>query len=1386
MDKNIHPFIPISIRHEWPGEKIVAGALLFADISGFTAMSERLGAVGKPGTEELTRILNECFDTMLCVIEKYKGDVIRFAGDALLVRYYDAERASAYARRMMREVKKFKKVKTLYGDFVLSMKTVIATGQWNEFVLGTGRRAELFLSGTTVKVLAEAEDRAKAGDIIEVKGEQSSLRLMNAKPLPHQIRLESFLPEGVMQVIPKGMFGEHRPVACVFVTIDGYDENNPDIDSLRELFDAIIDISNQYDGSIQLIDNIAPHGSKTMLLFGAPLSYGDNVKRAVLAGMDICRILSTSSPLKIKVGINQGFAYAGIVGNNWRKVYTVIGDVVNTAARLVTTAAYGQVVVSQDVYRLTNRIFEFDDLKPVRVKGKKKHLKRYTPTQSQEQIIHRFGFVGRETEISNIMEAVMSGRKVITITGEAGIGKSRLLDEMSWRLRERECTVLRGSTDELKPTFYVFASMVKEEAGIKDSDTPYVKKRKLEALVKSLMAYARKPDDVDSLNRRLPFIGTMLFELDYPGSIYERVSPKLRIENLYDALRYFIEFHAEPICIMLDDIHWAKEEEIEALTLLTHMLLVHGKKNITFIIAKRPKQKAIQLDTSLTSISVRLGELDRSSVDQLMLQILDHKPLEGALDAVFRAKVDGNPFFLEQFLLYLIEKGLIQQRGNEWVRSERFEGEALPEDIFAMILSRVDRLGELTKESLRTASIIGTEFKENIISSIIGQPVDACLAKTVKERLTHVTNIAEREYAFSQVIIKDVIYDSILRKRRKVMHAAVAEAIEAMYKKRLRDYFGILAHHCDCAESWEKSLRYHIQAGEVEKVRYANDTAVSHFKKAVSLVEKRLKCNMSDLISVYEHLGDISNIKGEYENAIKSYAAMAHYAQKDTLARVTSRRKTADILARQGLYDGALRILNSSAKKLVKRSEEQLVERAEISLLQCSIYRKKGDFEKAAHAGRRVLTSVRQLRGRERNVAKEFLRSISRLEAEGYVQLGRLYYHRGMYSKAIEYFENALTILEQIKDVREIGIACGNLGTAFKGKGDYLRAIKLLGKSLKIAAQIGEKRETAIVSVNLGNIYYAYGDYDKAIESYENSLVISEEIGDKEGIGVVCNNLGLLYKVKGEYGKALSLFRRNLTLRKKMGDKRGISIALDNIGSVLEEQGKLNKAETTYLRSLKLAEEIGDKVGVAAAYGSLGMICKIRMDYTRATQLLQKDLKIRRQIGDKAGMGEALRILGDIYICKNACKKAEDVLRQAVHVLHDVKARKELVQSYLSLGEGTYKLGKKRRANRHFLTAIRLARKTGAQAQIATCHYVYGKVCTAMAEFDTARKNLREAMKIFTKLKQQKLLADVYHAYAQLLTRVAQTKAAKRMAALYRRKAQKIYKKLSLPRLPDV
>ena len=712
--------------------------------------------------------------------------------------------------------------------------------------------------------------------IAALRGQLSSLR---AEPSVDEVataRLHAYVPRELADKMRIGgrVQGERRQVTVLFADLAGYTAlaERLDPEEVGDLSDAVLrelsDIVYQYEGYVSSFA-----GDAVTALFGAPVGHEDDPERALRAALAMRERLAAvnrrwqerlGQELQLHMGVHTGLVVAGDVGHDLRLQYTAMGDTMNTAARLQAAARPGQILVSADTYRLTSEAFTFGALEPLQVKGKRAPLTvfellraRLNPGKSRGLVGLGSAFVGREKEteqLRTVLAELRAGRgRIVAVSGEAGIGKSRLLAE--WRNgAENEAHWLEGrafahTTD---VAFGPFLDLIRRYAGIRDDDSVAVALDRLRRVVErhllgdpiaqvlfaDLLGMPRSPDD---------------------EALLEGLPAEARRERLFGFIEgLFTHLNAErPLVLVLDDLHWADSTSID---LLEHLLPLTERLPIAIGVAFRRADDGPPsrfLAVARLRHAERLSEVPLSplSVDDgaaMVERLLGGGALVPRLHDLILAKSEGNPFFVEEVLRSLIERGALvrEEDGSGWVATQLAETIAVPDTLQGVLMARLDALPEETKWIVQQASVIGRTFLYRVLSHMAetNGDIDVELSHLEREELIRErAREPEVEYIFKHALTQDVAYESLLRPRRRELHRRVGAAMEALFADRIGEFAPIVATHFYRGEAWASAATYLIRAGDAAARLFATPEARQHYGRALEA--------LSHLPDTVEHRG---------------------------------------------------------------------------------------------------------------------------------------------------------------------------------------------------------------------------------------------------------------------------------------------------------------------------------------------------------------------------------------------------------------------------------------------------------------------------------------------------------------------------------------------------
>ena len=695
------------------------------------------------------------------------------------------------------------------------------------------------------------------------------------------------------------MEGERKRVTVLFADVAGFISMSEKLDpeEVHQIIDGCFKI---------LMDEIHTHqgtinqftGDGVMALFGAPLAIENHTQNACQAALAIqaamkkySKELATKFGLdfKMRIGLNTGPVIVGSIGDDLRMDYTAIGDTVNLASRMESMAEPGTILVSDITYKRVSQFFKFEPLGKVTVKGKEDPLDAYKlagkierPASGLERQIFS-EMVGRDDDLNKlelqVNKAASGEGSIVNVIGEAGIGKSRLIAELRNSSVMKRVTLLEGRAISIgrNLSFHPIINLLKHWAKIEDKDTSVSALGKLETAIRSIC-----PEDTNEI---FPFVATLM-GMKLSGRHLERVNgiegealEKLIFKNMRDLLIKTTE--QTPLVVVIEDLHWADTSSIE---LMESLFRLAETQRIVFINVFRPNHpetgdriiETIKEKLPVYYVEIHLQPLNEQMGETLINNMLKIKGLQQAVVNQIIQRAGGNPFFIEEVVRSFIDEGAVVKANGEFKVTEKIEKMVIPHTINDVLMARIDRLDENTRDLVKVASVIGRSFFYRILTQV------ASTVDGIDNRLSYLKQIElireqrrmeELEYLFKHALAQEAAYDSILHQKRKDLHLQVARSIEKVFKERLYEFYGMLAYHYSRGENEEKAEGYLIKAGEETLKSSASNEALYYYRKAINLYLTKYG-DSADPFKVAEIEKNIAVAhfeKGQYENAAKYF-----------------------------------------------------------------------------------------------------------------------------------------------------------------------------------------------------------------------------------------------------------------------------------------------------------------------------------------------------------------------------------------------------------------------------------------------------------------------------------------------------------------------------------
>lgn len=1102
----------------------VRGAALFADISGFTPLTEALAASlgAQRGAEELTAILDRVVGAVLAELHRYGGSVIYFSGDAVTC-WLDGDDgllAAACALRMQAAMHRVGRVRTPDGRQVrLAMKVAVAVGPARRCVVGDPEIQLIdVLAGSLMDELAAAERAAAKG---EVRLSSAAVRSLGDRadvgpggvlhrlavdvppvppppataPLPEDTVRQWLLPPVYERMLAgRGEFlAELRPAIPLFLRFGGLDFDTDEAApaKLDDFIRGAQRVVDSYGGStLQL--TVGDKGSYLYAVFGSPIAHEDDAARVCGAALDLLALEAGSPVSGLQIGITHGRLRSGTYGHRQRRTFCCLGDAVNLAARLMSAAPSGAAWVADAVVQAAGPAYTFGPLPSMKVKGKSDPVRAWTLTGrgAAPVPVRAEALVGRAHELAELTDflapAVDSGHgRLVGVSGEAGVGKSRLLGELAAGLAARGVVVAHGVAQAYgtSASYAAWQPVWRTLLGVDAAAADRPPAELLDELA------ARLPEPV---RPRTPLLGGLL-GLPLPDNdLTAHFDAQLRKTALESTAGEALAAMArrQPVLIVIEDA-----QRLDALSqdLLAGLARAAADLPVAIALAYRPGEAfgGLPLAGMPHVLEHHLGPLDVAATtlaveERLRLLYGPDQPLSAELVAFVVERAEGNPLYVRELAAYLHQRGVDPATGG-------LTDLDLPESLHSLMLSRIDILGEELRRTAKVASVVGRTFRAGLLPEVypelgdVTEPLVALAAGDVviaeqRELATH---------AFTHAIVCDVAYESVPFALRTELHEAVARCLERGADGDPARQLDRLAYHYGRSENAAKKLEYTLRAGIAAQAEYANAAALAHFRTVLPLLPE------PDRAPVLVRTGKVLELVGEWTGAASAYSDAL------TVAEVAG-DQDAGAWARTWLAEVA---------------------------------RKRGRFDEAAEGLAEAGERFRAL-GNEAGVGQVLHLS------------GTLAAQRGEYPAATAAYRASLRIRERLGDLASMGALFSNLAIVEEYQGRYAEAQQLNEQALELRLRDGDRRAIGVSQNNLGMIAVLRGDFVAATERFVEAMRLHELVGDAWMVALGHNNLGNAYRGLGNAAAAGQEYRAALATYRAHGDDWALAILYEDVAQL--------------------------------------------------------------------------------------------------------------------------------------------------------------------------------------------------------------------------------------------
>jgi class 3 adenylate cyclase/tetratricopeptide (TPR) repeat protein len=917
-------------------------------------------------------------------------------------------------------------------------------------------------------------------------------------------KIQRYLPKGLTEKIlsqKDRIEGERKQVTVLFCDMAGFTVLSEKLGPeeayaiMDEVYEILIHKVHDYEGTVNEMT-----GDGIMALFGAPIALEDAPQRAIRSAYAIHREMTKFSdkikqekeglpPLKMRIGIHTGPVVVGTLGNDLRVEFKAVGDTVNLASRMEGLAEPGTTYVTDDTFRLSEGYFRFEALGEKKIKGKEEPVGVFrviapSTRRTRFDVSAERGltpFIGRERELELLLEGferAKDGRgQAFSIVSEAGVGKSRLLYEFRKAVANEDVTFLEGKCLSYSRgvAYHPVIDILKSNFDVRADDEDSEIGEKIKRGLKLLGA-----DEASTL----PYLLELLSVKD-SGIDKIPMSPEAKKDRIIEALKRIVLKGSEirHLIMAIEDLHWIDNSSED---LLKDLLDSISGARVFLIFTYRPEFVHTWGGRSYHS-QVTLNRLSNHESLAMVTYLLGPEEIERELEELILEKTEGIPFFIEEFVKSLKDLNLIERKDEKYCLTKDFQDVTIPSTIQDIIMTRVDSLPEATKEMIQTSSVIEREFKYELIKQVTGLPEQELLSNlsVLKDaELLYERGIyPETAYIFKHALTREVVYDSLLTKRKKKLHGKIGDAIEDLYRENIGEHYGILVEHFIESGNYKKGAEYSKMAGRKTEKAAAIYDAIAYAKKWVTCLER-----LHQTEEVRKKIIDARTVQGLYLAQMNYFVEAKEAVEPISELALKSgyKRRQAQIYTIIGAYNY---FVEEDFPKVFKYLEDALVISKEvndiISLVLASYWLGSAqafccNFEEAYQNLKRAL---------DINTAANSLWGMSIMKGN---LSGEYYCLQGKIDLAYQISEEAIGLAEESGDIYSKTITYIRHGITSTCKGFVKEAKESLLKGLNFGERINFFSWNAISHFCLAGIYFESGEYQKAVHHYDKAGLLFE------------------------------------------------------------------------------------------------------------------------------------------------------------------------------------------------------------------------------------------------------------------------------------------------------
>ena len=1214
VSERLRPFVSrlvLDWLRETPGaqHRTLSGTLVFLDISGFTRLTERLADKGKIGAEEMSDLLDLTFAALLSVAFDYGAWLVKWGGDAVLLLFQgndDAARACTAAHEMRRTMRQVGRLRTSVGDVTLRMSVGVHSGDFDFYLVGSLHH-ELVLTDAAASEVVAMETAATAGEIVISLPTAQRLRARNlgkpkgpgvllarspgAAPPPEQrngdlddVDLVSCLPQATSDhLLAGGSDGEHRLIAVGFIEFSGVAAIavNGGQGAVAAALDHLIRTCQEVAVRHQVTfweSDVGTDGGKVMLVSGAPRSAGQEEDRMLAV---VRAVIDSGSALTLRAGVNSGRVYAGEFGPPFCRTYSVKGDAVNLAARLMSAAGRGEIYASDAVVTRARTAYSTQRLPALVVKGKKRPVTAHRVGQpiADDGAGGRveLAFAGREDELAMLLDALARARagagEVWEISGEPGIGKSRLVAELMARADGMTVASIACDHYHSATPYAAFRRLLRRLAGIADDAEPTV----AGGLLLEVVGRA-----APSLLPWAPLLAAV-FDADVPATPESAaLEPKFRkARQEEETANLLAALVPGGLALAIEDVHLMDDASRD---LLRH-LAGRAAERPWFVVATTLTDTAdATFDAGVAVSRLPLTALGADAVAAVIKLATENSPLPPHELALLSSRADGNPLFVQELLRATRDGGTVS---------------ALPDSVEGVVAVQIDRLPPQGRRILRVASVLGVRVDPRVLAELLAQ--EGIEFDSAQATLAEFLDREGDGYRFRHGLVREAAYEGLPFSRRQVLHTTAGQVIERLAGAHPETVAGLLSVHYLHGHEHAAAWRYARIAADRAREVHAQVEAAEFYERALDAARRADDIDRDERASVAEALGETRYKLGEFDRAAAAYRQAKTFADDD-LSRARICYKSSLVADRSGRLRSALRWLASARGLLASEDSSEAVRlmaecRAQEGLIRhwqgkdvaavAALHEAVALAEKAADDDALAtalvwldnceMTLGIATSGEHAERALEIWRRVGNRpweEARVLNQLGIRAYFEGRWDLAVDFYRRSKEACERAGDQFTAAVESGNMAEVLSDQGYLDEAAQLLADAQQVWRAAAAPSFVAFGKSQLGRLAARRGQFDEAFELLNSARADYVADGEQAEVLETDARLAQCLLLQGSFAQALAAADATLAVTSSGGAVLPQVPLLQRIrGVALVRLGEVDAAFDAFEASLASARE---------------------------------------------------------------------------------------------------------------------------------------------------------------------------------------------------------------------